>query len=278
MQGKHILITGATNGIGLAAAQSLAALGARVAIVGRNDTRTRVAAAQIATKAKGATVTTLVADLSSQAAVRKLTTEVLARYPRLDVLINNAGAMYGTRQLSPDGIELTWAVNHLGPFLLTMLLLDRLKASAPARIITTASGAHQGARIPFDDVNAERSYRSFGRYGETKLANILFTAELARRLHGTGVTANCYHPGLVATGFNRGNGLLTDIGMTALNLVARTPAVGADTMVWLATSPDVANVSGNYFFDRRQRMPGGEGQDLEVARRLWALSEQQCGL
>ena len=127
-------------------------------------------------------------------------------------------------------------------------------------------------------MNAECSYRSFGRYGETKLANILFTAELARRLHGTGVTANCYHPGLVATGFNRGNGLLTDIGMTALNLVARTPAVGADTMVWLATSPDVANVCGNYFFDRRQRMPGGEGQDLEVARRLWALSEQQCGL
>ena len=278
MQGKHILITGATSGIGLAAAQALAALGANVAIVGRNETRTRVAAAAIGAAAKAATVTTFVADLSSQADVRKLAAEVLARCPRLDVLVNNAGAMYGARQLSQDGIELTWAVNHLAPFLLTRLLLDRLKASAPARIVTTASGAHQGARIRFDDVNAERGYRSFGRYGETKLANILFTAELARRLEGTGVTANCYHPGLVATGFNRGNGLLADIGMTALNLMARTPAVGADTLVWLATFADAANMSGRYFFDRQQRQPSQDAQDMQAARRLWELSERQCGL
>jgi NAD(P)-dependent dehydrogenase (short-subunit alcohol dehydrogenase family) len=278
VQGKHILITGATSGIGLAAAQGLAALGANVAIVGRNETRTRVAARAIGAETKTTTVTTFVTDLSSQAAVRKLAAEVLARCPRLDVLVNNAGAMYGARQLSEDGIELTWAVNHLAPFLLTSLLLDRLKASVPARIITTASGAHQGARVPFDDVNAERSYLSFGRYGETKLANILFTAELARRLEGTSVTANCYHPGLVATGFNRGNGLLTDIGMTALNLMARAPAVGADTLVWLATSADVANVSGKYFFDRQQRQPSQEAQDMQAARRLWDLSERQCGL
>jgi NAD(P)-dependent dehydrogenase (short-subunit alcohol dehydrogenase family) len=278
MQDKHILITGATNGIGLAAAQALAALGANVAIVGRDETRTRVAAAAIGAAARAATIATFVADLGSQTAVRKLAAEVLARCPRLDVLVNNAGAMYGARQLSQDGVELTWAVNHLAPFLLTTLLLDRLKASVPARIITTASVAHQGARIPFHDVNAERGYRSFGRYGETKLANILFTAELARRLEGTGVTANCYHPGLVATGFNRGNGLLTDIGMTALKLVARTPTVGADTLVWLATSADVASVSGKYFFDRRQRQPSREAQDMQAARRLWELSERQCGL
>jgi NAD(P)-dependent dehydrogenase (short-subunit alcohol dehydrogenase family) len=172
-----------------------------------------------------------------------LAAEVLARYPRLDMLVNNAGAVYGGRQLTTDGIELTWAVNHLAPLLLTTLLLDRLKESAPARIITTASEAHQGTYIPFSDLNAERSYRSFGRYCETKLANILFTSELARRLEGTGVTANCFHPGLVATGFNRNNGLLMDLGMTILKPVSRSPQKGADTLVWLATSPDVARMA-----------------------------------
>ena len=219
---------------------------------------------------------TLVCDLSSQASVRRLAAEVLARYPRLDVLVNNAGAVYGGRQLTTDGIELTWAVNHLAPFLLTTLLLDRLKESAPARIITTASEAHQGAHIPFSDLNAERSYRSFGRYGETKLANILFTIELARRLDGTGVTANCFHPGLVATGFNRNNGLLMDLGMRILKPVSRSPQKGADTLVWLATSPDVANVSGAYFFDQQQRPPSPEAQDTETAGRLWEISERQC--
>jgi NAD(P)-dependent dehydrogenase (short-subunit alcohol dehydrogenase family) len=221
-------------------------------------------------------VATFIADLSSQASVRRLAAEVLARYPKLDVLVNNAGAMHGTRQLTKDGIELTWAVNHLAPFLLSKLLLQRLKESAPARIITTASQAHQGAHIPFDDLNAERSYRGFGRYCETKLANILFTIELARRLDGTGVTANCFHPGLVATGFNRNNGLLMNLGMTILRPVARSPEKGAETLVWLATAPHVANVSGAYFFDQEQRPPSPEAQDTETARRLWEISERQC--
>jgi NAD(P)-dependent dehydrogenase (short-subunit alcohol dehydrogenase family) len=276
---KQVLITGATNGIGLAAAEGLAALGANVAIVGRSKAKTRIASARITAAAgRGRTVATFIADLSSQAAVRRLAAEVLDRYPKLDVLVNNAGAMYGTRQLTKDGIELTWAVNHLAPFLLSKLLLHRLKESAPARIITTASHAHQRAHIPFDDLNAERSYRGFGRYCETKLANVLFTTELARRLDGTGVTVNCFHPGLVATGFNRNNGLLMNLGMTIVKPVSRSPEKGAETLVWLATSPDVTNVSGAYFFDQKQIPPSPEAQDTETARWLWEISERQCAV
>ena len=273
----QILITGGTNGIGLAAAQMLAARGANVAIVGRNEGRTQAAAARIrAVAAAGVAVGTFIADLSSQAAVRKLAAEVRSRYPRLDVLVNNAGAMYTTRQLTADGIELTWAVNHLAPFLLTTLLLDRLEASAPARIVTTASDAHRGAQLPFEDLNAEHSYRGFGRYGQTKLANILFTLELARRLEGSGVTANCFHPGLVASGFNRNNGLLMSLAMTVLAPGSRSSEKGAETLVWLATSPQVAQTSGAYFVDERPVMPSPAGQDRDAAQRLWDISERQC--
>jgi NAD(P)-dependent dehydrogenase (short-subunit alcohol dehydrogenase family) len=277
MHGKQVLITGATSGIGLAAAEALARLGANVALAGRSSTAMRIAAARVnAAKRQGATVDTLLADLASQVAVCQLAAEVLARYPRLDVLVNNAGAMHATRQVTQDGIELTWAVNHLAPFLLTTLLLDRLKASAPARIITTASAAHQGARIPFEDLNAERAYGSYERYGQTKLANILFTAELARRLEGSGVTAACFHPGLVATGFNRNNGLLMDLGMTILRPVSRSPQKGAETLVWLATSPDAGIANGGYYVDMQQVTPSPAAQDGNAARRLWEASELQC--
>ena len=277
LRGRQVLITGATNGIGLAAAEALAAQGANVAIVGRSASRTKAAEALIrASAAPGAEVSTHLADLASQAAVRKLAADILARYGKLDVLVNNAGAMHTTRQVSADGIELTWAVNHLAPFLLTKLLLDRLKASAPSRVITTASDAHLGATIPFDDLNAERSYRGFSRYKETKLANILFTSELARRLEGSNVTAHSFHPGLVASGFNRNNGLLMDMAMLLLRPISRNVQKGAETLVWLATSPDVPSTTGRYYVVMQSRLPSPQAQDMASARRLWEISEAQC--
>jgi NAD(P)-dependent dehydrogenase (short-subunit alcohol dehydrogenase family) len=271
--GKRVFITGATNGIGLAAAGELARRGALVTIVARSQARAESAVASI-----GADVDILLADLASQASVRRLADEVLARYPRLDVLVNNAGGMNSSRRQTEDGIELTWAVNHLAPFLLTTLLLDRLIASAPARVVTTASDAHQGASaIPFDDLAGDRSYGpiGFGRYSQTKLANILFTLELARRLEGTGVEAYSFHPGFVASGFNRNNGSFLALGMTLIRPFARSPEKGAETLVWLVDSPDVEGQSGGYFYDRRRVSPSSAAQDAAAARRLWEVSEEQ---
>jgi len=276
VQGKRVLVTGATNGIGLAAAEALAARGADLFIVARSERRGREALARIERAAGGeASPTLLLADLASQASVRRLAAEVTDRCPRLEVLVNNAGAMHSRRRVTEDGVELTWALNHLAPFLLTTLLLDRLEESAPARIVTTSSDAHRGARIPFDDLNAERSYRAYRRYGQTKLANILFTAELGRRLDGTGVTANCFHPGLVATGFNHNNGLLMGLGMLFLRPFSRTPRKGAETLVWLVDSPDVAGEQGGYFVDERRASPSAAGQDMDAAALLWEISERQ---
>src|SRR5580658_2781450 len=273
---KRVLITGATRGIGLAAAQALARRGAKLAIVARDDARGAEAVASIEGEG-GSTVDLLHADLLSQASIRALSDEILERYPRIDVLINNAGAIFVQRELTVDGIERTWALNHLAPFLLTTLLLDRIKASALARIITTTSDAHKGKLIPFDDLNAERSYRGrgFTRYGESKLANIVFTVELARRLQGTGVTAYCFHPGLVATGFNRNNGPMMNAAMVIIAPFSRTPKKAAQTLVWLADSPDVSKQTGGYYFNRAVGVTSRQAQDPAIARRLWDVSEQQ---
>jgi NAD(P)-dependent dehydrogenase (short-subunit alcohol dehydrogenase family) len=278
--GKHVVITGATGGIGLAAARELARRGAQLTIVARSRSRAASAVGRIASAGgTGTSVDVLMADLSSQTSIRELAGEILERRPRIDVLINNAGAVNARRHLSVDGVELTWALNHLAPFLLTNLLLDRLRASAPARIITTSSMAHSRAHIPFDDMNAERRYGALGfaRYGQSKLANILFTVELARRLEGSGVTANCYHPGFVASGFNKNNGWPIRVGMTLAQPFARSTEKGAETLVWLACSPDVAPETGGYFADKRVKAPSLAARDMEAARRLWDLSAEQVG-
>lgn len=276
--GRRVVITGATNGIGLAAAEQLARLGAELTLVARDRDRAAAVLERIREAAPDSPVPdTAFADLSSQAEVRRLAAELMDRSPHIDVLINNAGAMFGTRRLTVDGIEATWALNHLAPFLLTTLLLDCMKEHPPGRIITTSSAAHQAAHIPFDDMAAEREWKAkgFGRYGETKLANILFTAELAWRLEGSGVTANCFHPGLVDTGFNRNNGKAMKLAMMAIKPFARTPEHGAETLVWLADSPDASQYNGGYFVDRRLTVPSVAAQNLEVAGRLWELSRSQ---
>ncbi|HYR62111.1 MAG TPA: SDR family NAD(P)-dependent oxidoreductase [Actinomycetota bacterium] len=279
--GKRVVITGATNGIGLAAAHQLAALGAELTIVARSEARAAAAVASIresgGERDRASESQVAIADLLSQAEVRRLAAELLDRYERIDVLVNNAGAIFASRRLTVDGIEATWALNHLAPFLLTNLLLERLKQHPPARIVTTASDAHRGSRIPFDNMGADGRWkgRGFARYGETKLANILFTAELGRWLEGSGVTATCYHPGLVATGFNRTNGRLMNLAMAAIKPFARPPEKGAETLVWLAASPEVSGENGGYFVDKRRILPSPEGQDMATAKLLWEVSRQQ---
>jgi NAD(P)-dependent dehydrogenase (short-subunit alcohol dehydrogenase family) len=277
MSGKVCVVTGATSGIGKATATALARQGAQVVLVGRDRGRSEAAAAELA-KVASSPPQAEIADLSSMAQVRALADRLNAM-DRVDVLINNAGFVAGRRGTTDDGFEEVFAVNHLAPFLLTNLLLDRRKQSAPARVITTSSDAHKGNRIPFDDLGAERSYGKLGfeRYGQTKLANILFTAELAKRLQGSGVSAYCFHPGLVASGFNRNNGMLTGLAMVAIKPFSRSTERGARTLVWLADTPEIDG-DGVYFVDEKLGRPTRAAQDMEAAARLWDLSEQQTGL
>ncbi len=278
MAGKTVLVTGGTGGIGQATAAGVVRLGARVGVVGRDRRRAEVAAAGIRRGADKAVVDVFVADMSSQAEVRRLAAEVLDRYPRLDVLVNNVGGFWATRHSTADGLEHTFAVNHLAPFLLTNLLLDRLKASAPARIVTVSSGAHGMGRIDFDDLQAERNYQGQRAYNQSKLANVMFTYELARRLAGTGITANVLHPGVVRTRFaaedpGRMRGLIP-----IARLFMKTPERGAATPVYLACSPEVEGVTGRYFVNSKPKRSAELSYDTNAAARLWSVSAQLVGL
>ncbi|MBI4442401.1 MAG: SDR family oxidoreductase [Acidobacteria bacterium] len=278
MNHKVVMITGATSGIGKAAAEELARRGATVIVVGRNRQRAESTAAAIQERVANAAVEWMAADFTSLEQVRRLAEEFRARHNQLHVLLNNAGLWWRRRQVTTDGFEATFAVNHLAHFLLTNLLLDTLKASAPARVVNVSSGAHRRGRIDFQDLMAEKRYNGLRCYSNSKLANILFTQELARRLQGSGVTANSLHPGLVATG------LFTNVG-SGLGLLLQLirpwmlrPEQGARTCVYAASAPELENVSGRYFDNCRENIPAPEAQDEAAARRLWQVSAEMTGL
>jgi retinol dehydrogenase 14 len=277
MNDRTVLVTGGSSGIGRATAVGLAAMGARIAITGRDLERTEAAAIEIR-QAGGGQVDVFVADMSSQAEVRRLAGDALERLPRIDVLVNNVGGYWDSRHLTVDGLERTFALNHLAPFLLTNLLLDRLLQSAPARVVTVSSGAHAMGRIAFDDLMGERSYSGQRAYSQSKLANLLFTYELARRL-GTGVTANALHPGMVRTGFGAEDaGTIQRVFTPLMRPFMKTPAQGAATSIHLASSPEVEGGTGSYFAGGQPRTSSKRSHDTEVARRLWQVSAELVGI
>jgi len=278
MEGKVVLITGGTSGIGRAAATALAAMGAEVVVSGRSRERGESAVEEIRDTSGNEKVSLMLADLAVQAEVRGLAEEFRDRYDRLDVLVNNAGIIQSKRTQTPDGIELTLAVNHLAPFLLTNLLLDLLKESAPSRIVTVSSEARRGAQIDFDDLQSERRYRAFKVYGMTKLANILFTYELAERLEGTGVVANALHPGGVNTNFGNNNRSFGTLIFRAFKPFMRTPEQGADTVVYLAVSPEAGKMTGRYLTDRKVVSSFQDPHDEVMQKRLWEVSEELTNL
>jgi NAD(P)-dependent dehydrogenase (short-subunit alcohol dehydrogenase family) len=277
MQSQVCVVTGATSGIGKAAAAALARQGAEIIVVGRDPGRAEATAAAI--QADGAPPPKVeIADLARLDQVRALAGRLNQTLDRIDVLINNAGLVLNERQVTPDGYEHVFAVNHLAPFLLTNLLRPKLTASAPGRVITVSSDAHTAARLDLDDPNLEHGWSSWRSYSNSKLANILFTRELARRLDGTGVTANCLHPGVVRTGFGRDARPLMRVGITIAKPFMLSPERGADTIVYLASSPDVAAKTGGYYVKRQLREPSAAARDDGLARRLWEISERLTGL
>jgi NAD(P)-dependent dehydrogenase (short-subunit alcohol dehydrogenase family) len=291
MQGKVVVITGATSGIGRVAAENLAGRGARIVQVARDRKRGEEAMNRLRERAPGAAHSIHYADLSRLSEMKRVASEIAAAEPRIDVLINNAGAMFSSRQVTEDGLELTFALNHMAYFVLTRGLWDRFVASAPARIVNTSSDAHAASALDFDDLQAAETYRrgnllewmryggpGFKVYGRSKLCNILFTRELARRLAGTGVTANCLHPGFVATRFGDQSGGLISFSIGIAKRFALSPRQGAETLIYLASSPEVANLTGQYFSKCRAIQPSRWALDDAAARRLWEESAQLAGV
>jgi NAD(P)-dependent dehydrogenase (short-subunit alcohol dehydrogenase family) len=274
MTGKVCVVTGASSGIGLETAVALARAGAHVAAVCRLPEKGERAVTEIRRRSRSPNVVLFVADLSSQRAVRALAAQLLAAFPRLDVLVNNAGVIMGDRVLTEDGLETTFAVNHLAGFLLVRLLESKLRASAPSRIVNVASRAHHSGTLRFDDLMGARAYDGWKAYAQSKLANVAFTYELARRLARSGVTANCLHPGVVASNFGMTGPPLIRVGVRLGRPFLRSVARGAATSVHLAASPEVEGISGKYFVGRRERPSSAESYDAAVAARLWTVSEE----
>ena len=274
MQGKTVLVTGANQGIGKATAIALAAKGAHVVLVARSAEKGRAALAEVQA-AGNAGAELVVGDLSSQEQVRRVAAELKAAHARLDVLVNNAGVYVPERHVTVDGLEETFALNHLGYFLLTRELLPLLQATPGARIVNVSSEAHRGAKMHWDDLQLERTgYRGFKAYGQSKLANVLFTYELARRLEGTGVTANCLHPGVIGSGFGQTYGGALSVLVKIARPFMLTPEDGARTSVYLASSPEVEGVTGKYFSKCKPVKSNAVSYDLQSQQKLWSLSEQ----
>jgi NAD(P)-dependent dehydrogenase (short-subunit alcohol dehydrogenase family) len=276
---KTIVITGATSGIGRATAVGLAKLDSRLILVGRDAGRAEETVAEIRKATGRKDVELLLGDFARQAEVRRVADEILARSEAIHVLVNNAGVTMMKRTTTPDGLETTFAVNHLAYFLLTGLLLPRLLVAAPgARIVNVASDAHRWGALDFDDLQNQREYKAMKVYGQSKTANILFTRELARRLEGSGVSVNALHPGAVATRLGRGSGPLFDLLQRAIALFMKSPERGAETSLHLVTAPELERVSGRYFADKREKQPQPHASDAALAQRLWEVSEGLTGL